>query len=152
MNGIPVDVRSAQVFHLTLKGGPMRSFQRSAALAAVLAFAAVAGAEAKTLATGAFFYSGSVLIDTTCLVTNVGKKPVTLTNARVQNFQPSDFPPAFDDCTTAPLEPDDTCFFGGSLGVYGGGRIDVRGSTKSVRGHCGFHDPAGNTVQLLELK
>lgn len=116
----------------------------------VLAFAASAGA--KTLATGAFFYSGSVLIDTICAITNTGKKPITLTDARIQNYSPGAFPPAADDCTTAPLEPDDTCFFSGSAGVYGGGRIEVRGSAKSLRGHCGFYDAGGSAVQVLELR
>jgi hypothetical protein len=128
----------------------MRSPKWPVVLAAVLAIAG--GAHAKTLATGAFFYSGSVLIDTICALTNVGKKPITLTDARIQNYSPGNLPPAQDDCSTAPLEPDDTCFFAGTAGVYGGGRIEVRGSAKSLRGYCGFYDAGGTAVQVLELR
>ena len=111
-----------------------------------------ASAGTKLLATGVTFYSGSVLIDTVCSVTNVGPKPAILSNARIQNYTPGGGAPSSDDCSTEPLQPDDTCFFSGSAGVYGGGRVEVQGSTKRLRGHCSFHDPAGSAVQVLELR
>ena len=118
----------------------------------ILAPAGAASAGTKVLATGSTFYSGSVIVDTICLVTNVGTKPVMIANARLQNYPSGSPPPTSDNCSGTPLAPDGSCAFSGSLGVYGGGRIEVQGSTKSLRGHCALHDPAGNAVQVLELR
>jgi hypothetical protein len=96
-------------------------------------------------------YYGAVLVDTTCLVTNVGKKPVTITAARVRSGAGSTGAPV-DNCTTGPLQPDGYCAWSGPGDVYGGGEIDVQGSTKGLRGHCDLRDGSGLLLMTLELR
>jgi hypothetical protein len=122
--------------------------------ALLLGVPALASAGTRTLSTGASLYNGSVIVLTLCTVTNIGKKAVTLSNAKILKYDPpSGLAPETDGCSAAPLLPDTVCTFTGpDFLVQGGGRIDVQGSTKSVRGHCLLLDPSGNAVQVLELR
>ena len=135
------------------EGFAVRTFTGGLLAALLLAWPALASAGTRTLSTGAMLYNGSVLVSTLCTVTNLGKKAVTLSNARILKYaEPIGVAPTADGCTPTPLLPDTVCIFDGSAGVQGGGRIDVQGSTKSLRGHCTLHDPAGNAVLILELR
>jgi hypothetical protein len=120
----------------------------------VFGAAAPATAGAKPFATGLMLYSGYVLVDTGCRITNVGKSPVTVTSTAIQNYDGTTFPPSYDGCAGAPLAAGGVCQFGGSAGVYGGGIAMVKGSTKNLRGHCVLYDqsPTHLGVQILNMQ
>jgi len=91
--------------------------------------------DAATLATGLMYWDdGST--GTSCFVTNVGSKPVIITSATLQDAESTNLAAPSNNCTTAPLAPGHTCFFDGANVAYGGGKIEVKGNTKSLRGRC----------------
>jgi hypothetical protein len=116
--------------------------------------AAPATAGDKPFATGLMLYSGFVIVDTGCRITNVGKRPVTITSTAIQNFDGTTFAPSCDSCVGPPLAAGGVCQFGGSAGVYGGGIAMVKGNTKNLRGHCVLYDqsPSHLGVQIVVMQ
>ena len=120
-----------------------------AALLALASFPALAGE--KPFSSGALYYDATVTLTTQCYIANNGKKPVTLSSAQILNFVGPSSPATSDDCTTAPLVPGDICGFSGSNGVYGGGLIFVKASTRGLRGRCSFKDPGNVEVTFSDM-
>ncbi len=111
------------------------------AFALVLSTGGGALAADTTFGTGSLLHSGSVTVTSLCAIHNAGTKPVTIRSVGIPFYTISPLGtqpaiPGSDSCTTAPLEPDNTCRFSTTLGVYGGGIAKVKGSTKNLRGEC----------------
>jgi hypothetical protein len=103
------------------------------------ALAAAAPAAAGTLASGVVDALGGTTSDirVRCLVTNVGTKPVTVSEARIVDTNGDLLVLVAEDCTDAPVAPNETCVLLSDLGFYAGaGVLDVKGSTKNLRGRC----------------
>jgi hypothetical protein len=111
-----------------------------------------AAAGTKPFATGLMIYNSSVNVVTSCNITNVGKKPVTVASVLIAN-QGGGIAATFDGCTTAPLAPGAACLFSGDSGsVQGGGIVQVKGNTSNLRGNCSLLDPGGTAVQFAPLR
>jgi hypothetical protein len=129
-----------------------------------LAFAAVFGlllapgashAGARFFGTTTVFFNSSVLITAYCRVFNAGSKPVQIQSAGIVNYQTTEAPVVVDaaGCTDAPLEPQRSCNFAASLGVYAGGFVMVKGSTKNLRGECAiFRDDTTTAVMVIPMR
>jgi hypothetical protein len=87
---------------------------------------------------------------TVCHITNLGTKPVKLVNPRILDGTGA-FAATFGNCADAPLAPSALCYFGGTgqLGV-GGGAIDVKGSTKGIRGTCRLQHPKTGVILTVD--
>ena len=119
--------------------------------AAFVLVSSPARAGEKPFSSGALYYDATVTITTQCYIANNGKKPVTLSSPQILNFVGPSGPATSDDCTTAPLPPGEVCGFSGSAGVYGGGLIFVKGSTKGLRGRCSFKNPSNVEVTFSDM-
>ena len=108
-----------------------------------------------TFGTGSLLHSGSVVVTCFCAIHNAGTKPVTIRSVGIPFYSSSmgTQPASSDSCTDAPLEPDRTCRFTTSLGVYGGGIAKVKGSTKNLRGECTLiNDATGLSVMTVPMR
>ena len=105
-----------------------------ASLAVSLTLAASVSAAAGTLSTGYIYWSDNSEL-TTCSVTNVGSKPITITSVSLLDADSTELVPLSDSCMTAPLAPDTTCLWHGDVETFGG-KIEFKGAAKSLRGRC----------------
>ena len=105
-----------------------------AAVAVSLTLAASVSAAAGTLTTGFIHWHDGAEF-TTCTVTNVGSKPLTITSVSVQDDETTELVPLADSCTKSPLAPGGTCFWHGNDATFGG-KVEFKGPAKSVRGRC----------------
>jgi len=80
---------------------------------------------------------------------------VEIESAGIVNYQTTMAPVSVDapGCTDAPLEPQRSCSFVASLGVYAGGFVMVKGSTKNLRGECAiFREDTATTVMVIPMR
>ncbi len=120
-----------------------------------LSLACVVQAGEKPLSSGIMIAGNSLIARTTCLIFNIGTKPVTISSAAVfVGPEGQNVPPDSDSCLPAPLSPNTACGFnGGSGGVYGGGNAFVKkGSLKNLRGACRLTSDSGVVVQILPMQ
>jgi hypothetical protein len=105
-----------------------------ASLAASLALAASVSAAAGTLSTGFIYWHNDDEL-TSCTVTNIGSKPITITSVSLIDDDSTALVPLDNGCTTAPLAPNGTCFWHGDVETFGG-KLEFKGPAKSLRGRC----------------
>ena len=103
-------------------------------LAVSLTLAASVSAAAGTLSTGFIYWHNDDEL-TTCSVTNVGSKPITITSVSLLDDDSTALVPLDEGCTKAPLAPSATCFWNGDVETFGG-KIEFKGAAKSLRGRC----------------
>src|SRR5262245_41772540 len=93
-----------------------------------LALTGAASAADKAFGTPSIVASNSVTVTTICRIFNTGPKPVAIRSVWTTPYDPSAAPEEADDfgCTGAPLQPERSCTFSGTLGVFGGGFARVK--------------------------
>jgi hypothetical protein len=112
--------------------------RRAVPLLFLLALAA-APAGAGTLASGLVNAQGGVssAVRVRCFLTNVGSKPVTVTEVGIVDLTGTTLVLGGEGCTAAPLAPQNTCPFFTEEGAYAGyGSASVKGGVKNLRGRC----------------
>ena len=114
-------------------------------LASLPVLAMASAVSAGTLATGLMYWDDGTP-GTSCFATNIGTKPVTVLSVTLQDAESTDLAPVSDSCTTVPLAPGHSCFWEGAPPGYGGGRIEVKGSAKLLRGRCVLRDAVNGDV------
>jgi hypothetical protein len=133
----------------------MRNFLGFAAVLGLLLAPGASQAGARFFGTTTVFFNSSVLITAYCRVFNAGSKPVQIESAGIVNYQATVAPTSVDapGCTDAPLEPQRSCGFVASLGVYAGGFVMVKGSTKNLRGECAIsRDDTATAVLVIPMR
>jgi hypothetical protein len=101
------------------------------------------------------WYNASVPITARCRIFNAGPKPVRIKSLGIMHYLPTEPPVAVEapGCTDAPIEPQRSCSFAASLGVYAGGFAMVQGSTKNLRGDCSiFRDDTDTAVMVMPMR
>lgn len=132
----------------------MKSLSLVLALGVLLASSASEAAD-RFFGTTTLWYNGSVIITARCRIYNAGSKPVRIRSLGIVHYQSTEPPFPIEEplCTDAPIEPQRSCTFAGSLGVYAGGFAMVQGSTKNLRGECTiFRDDTNTAVLVLPMR